>query len=244
MTWRQVEVEAFMRTIAAGVRPTACAVAGQPSLPSRPDASSTCRGSAVDLAELADLRAAASVDVSPTVDRCGVDGARDLRRDHAGSVARRLLQPRVVRDQRRSGACLRHRCGACCATPWSIRRCWAVPVRCSTPVGPGAPSTANSGGRCGQCTAPAVIRVARCRSSRAASITSAGGPATTARPTSTNLLPLCEAHHHLVHEGGWTLTMTPDRVVTWTRPDGTCWKTVNTADRSADVVEHVSVSAR
>jgi hypothetical protein len=36
-----------------------------------------------------------------------------------------------------------------------------------------------------------------------------------------NLIPLCERHHHLVHEGGWTLTMTPDRVTTWTRPDGT-----------------------
>lgn len=36
-----------------------------------------------------------------------------------------------------------------------------------------------------------------------------------------NLIPLCEQHHHLVHEGGWTLAMTPDRVTTWTRPDGT-----------------------
>ncbi len=35
-----------------------------------------------------------------------------------------------------------------------------------------------------------------------------------------NLIPLCERHHHLVHEGGWTLTMTPDRITTWTRPDG------------------------
>jgi hypothetical protein len=35
-----------------------------------------------------------------------------------------------------------------------------------------------------------------------------------------NLIPLCERHHHLVHEGGWTLSMTPDRVATWTRPDG------------------------
>jgi hypothetical protein len=35
-----------------------------------------------------------------------------------------------------------------------------------------------------------------------------------------NMIPLCERHHHLVHEGGWTLTMTPDRVTTWTRPDG------------------------
>jgi hypothetical protein len=36
-----------------------------------------------------------------------------------------------------------------------------------------------------------------------------------------NLIPLCERHHHLVHEGGWTLTMTADRIATWIRPDGT-----------------------
>ncbi len=35
-----------------------------------------------------------------------------------------------------------------------------------------------------------------------------------------NLIALCEKHHHMVHEGGWTLTMTPDRATTWTRPDG------------------------
>ena len=32
--------------------------------------------------------------------------------------------------------------------------------------------------------------------------------------------------------------MTPDRVVTWTRPDGTVWKVANAADRSADVLDH------
>lgn len=36
-----------------------------------------------------------------------------------------------------------------------------------------------------------------------------------------NLLPLCSRHHHLVHEGGWTLHLTPDRTLTITRPDGT-----------------------
>ena len=36
-----------------------------------------------------------------------------------------------------------------------------------------------------------------------------------------NLVPVCSRHHHLAHEGGWTLTMTPERVITWTRPDGT-----------------------
>jgi hypothetical protein len=36
-----------------------------------------------------------------------------------------------------------------------------------------------------------------------------------------NLLPLCERHHHLVHEGHWTLTLKPDRTITLRRPDGT-----------------------
>ena len=36
-----------------------------------------------------------------------------------------------------------------------------------------------------------------------------------------NLLPLCERHHHHVHDGGWTLTMKPDRTITLRRPDGT-----------------------
>ena len=40
-----------------------------------------------------------------------------------------------------------------------------------------------------------------------------------------NLLPLCEEHHHLVHEGRWNLSITPDRTVTWTRPDGSTWIT-------------------
>ena len=40
-----------------------------------------------------------------------------------------------------------------------------------------------------------------------------------------DLAPVCEVHHHLVHEGGWTLSLTPDRVATWIRPDGeTYWQ--------------------
>lgn len=35
-----------------------------------------------------------------------------------------------------------------------------------------------------------------------------------------NLLPICERHHHDVHEGGWTLTLKPDRFITLRRPDG------------------------
>jgi len=46
-----------------------------------------------------------------------------------------------------------------------------------------------------------------------------------------NLLPVCEQHHHLLHEGGWTVTMTPDREVTWIRPDGSTWRTHRSPNR-------------
>lgn len=48
-----------------------------------------------------------------------------------------------------------------------------------------------------------------------------------------NLIPLCERHHHLVHEGRWTLTMTPERIATWTRPDHTHHHTGSTIGRTA-----------
>ena len=47
------------------------------------------------------------------------------------------------------------------------------------------------------------------------------------------LAPLCEAHHHLVHEGGWQFDMSPDRTATWTRPDGTVYWTGRINDRRA-----------
>ncbi len=36
-----------------------------------------------------------------------------------------------------------------------------------------------------------------------------------------NLLPLCSKHHHYAHEGGWQLTMSADRTLTITHPNGT-----------------------
>jgi hypothetical protein len=48
-----------------------------------------------------------------------------------------------------------------------------------------------------------------------------------------NLLPLCNRHHHLVHEGAWHLTLHQDRTVTVHRPDGTLhthnYTTINVA---------------
>jgi hypothetical protein len=52
----------------------------------------------------------------------------------------------------------------------------------------------------------------------------------------TNLGPLCTRDHHLVHEGGWTLTLTADRVATWIRPDGTVFHTGSSVDRAPDGV--------
>lgn len=36
-----------------------------------------------------------------------------------------------------------------------------------------------------------------------------------------NLLPVCTQHHHLIHEGGWVLTLLPDRPIVVALPDGT-----------------------
>ena len=46
-----------------------------------------------------------------------------------------------------------------------------------------------------------------------------------------NLLPLCETHHHQVHEGGWNLTIDEHRIVSWLRPDNTLWQTVDGPNR-------------
>ena len=46
-----------------------------------------------------------------------------------------------------------------------------------------------------------------------------------------NLLPLCEQHHHQVHEGAWTVTMTHERIATWRRPDGNIHHTGTTINR-------------
>lgn len=42
-----------------------------------------------------------------------------------------------------------------------------------------------------------------------------GGPT-----DATNLACVCRYHHHLAHEGGWTVRGDPAATLTWTRPDG------------------------
>jgi hypothetical protein len=77
---------------------------------------------------------------------------------------------------------------------------------------------ASSGACCGPCTARAGTRTATHRSTGArihhVHPWEHGG-----RTDLDNLLPLCSKHHHLVHDGGWTLTMPTDRSVGFTNRD-------------------------
>lgn len=40
-----------------------------------------------------------------------------------------------------------------------------------------------------------------------------------------NLIPLCNRHHRLAHEGGWSLVLGADRTLQLRQPDGTPWRT-------------------
>jgi hypothetical protein len=72
------------------------------------------------------------------------------------------------------------------------------------------------------CTVP----FSRCEVHHVEPWTSQGGPTDEA-----NLAPVCPREHGLLHEGGWTLELTPDRVATWRLPDGTVYWQGPTTDR-------------
>jgi hypothetical protein len=58
-----------------------------------------------------------------------------------------------------------------------------------------------------------------------------------------NMIPLCERHHHLVHEGGWTLQLFPDRRTTWRTPDGTVHHDGITTDRTPAALGALATTA-
>lgn len=60
------------------------------------------------------------------------------------------------------------------------------------------------------------VRVARCRIHHVADWRRGG------ETDLANLVPLCDRHHWLVHEGGWTIHLDDARTVTAYLPDGTC----------------------
>ncbi|HEX6659419.1 MAG TPA: HNH endonuclease signature motif containing protein [Ilumatobacter sp.] len=51
-----------------------------------------------------------------------------------------------------------------------------------------------------------------------------------------NLGPLCTHDHHLVHEGGWTLSITPNRIATGHGPTAPIDHTGATIDRAPNGV--------
>ena len=196
MTWRQVEVEAFMRTIASGVtgRPG-------PRRRGRRQRLDRCRrGRRLD----ADAATVPEICVVTTLDRllddccshglCETsDGQAVGRGVVAALVVRRRVYPTVLGG---SGDVLDSGRARRTVNRKQRRALRAMHRTCGHPG----------------CTVP----FESCRIHHVRWWTRDHGPSDL-----DNLLPLCEAHHHLVHEGGWTLTMTPDRVATWIRPDGT-----------------------
>ena len=46
-----------------------------------------------------------------------------------------------------------------------------------------------------------------------------------------NLIPLCSRHHHLVHDGMWSIHLKPDRSIVWTQPNGEIYFDGHTTDR-------------
>lgn len=58
-----------------------------------------------------------------------------------------------------------------------------------------------------------------------------------------NLVPLCNQHHHAVHEGKWTIKLLPDRTLHIHRPDGAHWADAE-PDRLEDWLSERSNEAR
>jgi len=61
----------------------------------------------------------------------------------------------------------------------------------------------------------------------------AGGPTDMA-----NLVFLCEHHHTLMHEGGWSMARAPDGSLSFTRPDGSRLQREHAVDRERDAEDH------
>ncbi len=265
MAWPQVQVEVFMRMVAASVQPQARPAgsarpspstqtdsngvkangAGHPTTAPSPDPSHSPGSrapAAPTLAHLSDLRAAADGEVSPI----GADADHNVPEVCVVATLERLLD-----DCSRHGLCETSDGQVLAAATLRRMLCDAVVY----PTVLGGTGEVLDSGRAQRtvnrkqrralramhrtCAHPGcTVPFESCRIHHVRWWTRDRGPTDLA-----NLLPLCETHHHLVHEGGWTLTMTPARVATWIRPDGTHWKTVNTADRGADLLDEAAMRA-
>ena len=152
------------------------------------------------------LQADVVVDLLAGARRSATNGSRRCR--CSSTRARRMKDSTTIRSARpqRDTSCPSTRCNVSCATPSSCRSSLVTTARRYTSAANSASPPVRNGGRCGRCTAPASTPTATWRPTGAASITSsiwdAGG-----LTDLDNLVPLCETHHHLVHEGDWTLQL-------------------------------------
>ena len=128
-------------------------------------------------------------------------------------------------------AARRHIRRMCCDADDHPRRPRCRTVSPSTSAANNASPPAINAEPCGRCTPPAptpscTVRFDNCQIHHVVPWEHGG-------PTDLdNLLPLCSTHHHLVHEGGWTLTLHPDRTIELRRPDGTTHYTGTTITRA------------
>ena len=128
--------------------------------------------------------------------------------------------------------CPSRRCAGCAVRRTSCRSCSAETARCSTSAGSGDLATRAQRralrAMYRSCAHPScTVPFDSCRIHHV--IYWEGGGSSDLD----NLLPLCERHHHLVHEGGWTLQLFPDRRTTWRTSDGTVWFDGITTDRAS-----------
>ena len=125
-----------------------------------------------------------------------------------------------VRNRRRPTRSRSRRSAGTAATPPSPRSPSTTTGSRSTWAGPGGSPPPSSAARCAAmyrtCGFPGCqVRFEDCRIHHVTWWEHLGAT------NLDNLLPMCERHHHHVHEGGWTLTLKPDRTITLRRPDGT-----------------------
>ena len=110
-------------------------------------------------------------------------------------------------------------CTASCATARSSSTS-------TVPTAPASASVARTATRPAGCVAASTAAIGATAASRAAdarsvrSTTSTGGSATPAPRTHGTWLGSAGQHHHLVHEGGWTIKGNADQELTFTSPRG------------------------
>ena len=126
-----------------------------------------------------------------------------------------------LRDSRRQPTHPGRRSGGSPATPTSSPSSSTPTAPSSTTDEPDESPQPPNAEHSDRCTEHAATPAAPSGSPTARSTTSSNGSSNAAQPTSTTSSRSAHTHHHALHEGGWHLTLRPDRTITLRRPDGT-----------------------